>query len=245
MPMSPRLLRPRENFTPRSIAGLALWLDGADANSVTLNGSTVSQWNDKSGNGRHATQATAASQPTFTANARNGRSALTFSGSQVMSVASFPVASYTAGIAVVQFGGNNQAAFQRGNLNDIHSLFTEAGVIKLRNLGAIPANDATSSFTGGTFYVVGFSLYSQYTTNGTQTSDLRVNGTAAPQSSYTFTPPSSSDKGLAIGGLTATVYRLNGVLCELVYYQGTSALSLSSIKALEAYAGRKWGIAVV
>ena len=243
MPMSPRLLRPRQTgFDPRSIAGLALWLDGADANSVTLNGSTVSQWNDKSGNGRHATQATAASQPTFTANARNGRSALTFSGSQVMSVASFPVASYAAGIAVVQFGGNNQAAFQRGSLNDIHSLFTEAGLIRLRNIGAV--NDATSSFAVGTFYVVGFSLHSQFTMNGTQTSDLRLNGTASPQSSYTFSSSAISDKGLTVGGLTATVYRLNGVLCELVYYQGTSALSPSSIKALESYAGKKWGIAV-
>ncbi len=244
MAMNPKLLRPRASgFSPKNIAGLALWLDGSDSKSITLNGSTVAQWNDLSGNGRHATQATAASQPTFTANARNGRSALTFSASQVMSVASFPVASYAAGIAVVQFGGNNQAAFQRGGLNDVHSLFAESGSIKLRNIGA--SNDATSAFTVGTFYVVGFSLYSQFATNGTQTSDLRINGTAAPQSSYTFSSSPSSDKGLTIGGLTSTVYRLNGVLCELVYYQGTSALSSSSIKALEAYAGKKWGITVL
>jgi hypothetical protein len=46
---------------------LALWLDAEDSASITLNGSTVSQWNDKSGNGRNVSQATAASQPTYSA----------------------------------------------------------------------------------------------------------------------------------------------------------------------------------
>jgi len=44
-------------------ADLALWLDAEDASTITLNGSDVSQWDDKSGNGNHAAQAVAASQP--------------------------------------------------------------------------------------------------------------------------------------------------------------------------------------
>jgi hypothetical protein len=32
-----------------SMISTALWLDAADVATVTLNGSTVSQWNDKSG----------------------------------------------------------------------------------------------------------------------------------------------------------------------------------------------------
>jgi hypothetical protein len=38
-------------FSPRNISGLALWLDGADQSSLTLSGSNVTQWRDKSGNG--------------------------------------------------------------------------------------------------------------------------------------------------------------------------------------------------
>jgi hypothetical protein len=34
MPLSPRTLRPANNFTPRSISGLALWLDASDASSL-------------------------------------------------------------------------------------------------------------------------------------------------------------------------------------------------------------------
>jgi hypothetical protein len=34
MPLSPRTLRPANTFTPRSISGLALWLDGSDTSSL-------------------------------------------------------------------------------------------------------------------------------------------------------------------------------------------------------------------
>lgn len=51
-------------WTPAQIS-TALWLDAADASTITLNGTTVSQWNDKSGNGRNAVQVTAASQPVY------------------------------------------------------------------------------------------------------------------------------------------------------------------------------------
>jgi len=68
------------NWTPAELPNLALWLDAADASTITLNGSTVSQWNDKSGNGRNATQATAANQPTYTASGLNGKPVFTFDG---------------------------------------------------------------------------------------------------------------------------------------------------------------------
>jgi hypothetical protein len=51
-------------WTPANIS-TAIWLDAADAGTITLNGTTVSQWADKSGNNRHATQANAADQPTY------------------------------------------------------------------------------------------------------------------------------------------------------------------------------------
>lgn len=65
-------------FTPLAISNLQAWYK-ADA-GITLNGSTVSQWADQSGNARHMIQATAANQPTFTASAKNGLPALTFDG---------------------------------------------------------------------------------------------------------------------------------------------------------------------
>lgn len=61
-------------------SSLALWLDADDASTITLNGSTVSQWRDKSGNGMHATQATAANQPIYNAIGLNTKPVLGFDG---------------------------------------------------------------------------------------------------------------------------------------------------------------------
>ena len=38
-------------FNPTSIAGLTLWLDGADTSSMTFSGTNITQWRDKSGQG--------------------------------------------------------------------------------------------------------------------------------------------------------------------------------------------------
>ena len=83
MSMNPRTLRPSSTFTPRSISGLALWLDASDSSTLfqnsdgtvpaTASSDPVGYWADKSGNGRHAVQATAGSRPTISATAQNGR----------------------------------------------------------------------------------------------------------------------------------------------------------------------------
>ncbi len=65
-------------FTPDSLGGLRLWLR-AD-NGITLNGSTVSQWNDQSGSGNHALQGTETSQPLFVPNILNGKPTVRFDG---------------------------------------------------------------------------------------------------------------------------------------------------------------------
>jgi len=61
--------------------GLVLWLDGADANTLTLGAQdSVQRWNDKSGKSHHATVDDAASKPQRMANALNGHSVVRFSG---------------------------------------------------------------------------------------------------------------------------------------------------------------------
>ena len=66
---------------PTSIAGCVLWLDGADPNG---DGSTVSgaldTWKDKSGNGNDAVQNDSAKQPSVVSAELNGKSVVTFDG---------------------------------------------------------------------------------------------------------------------------------------------------------------------
>lgn len=73
----------RPLWTP-SLAATAVWLDAADAATITLNGSTVSQWDDKSGNRRNVTQSVAVYQPAYNATAINGLPAVYFSTNTIM-----------------------------------------------------------------------------------------------------------------------------------------------------------------
>jgi hypothetical protein len=127
MAMSPRLLRPvASGFNPASISGLAAWYDGAASSTITLNGSTVSQWADRSGNGRNLVQATAALQPNYNATGLNGRGTLSTTGTQWMQASAFPTnaaGTYTA-MTVMRFKSltGQPYAFQRGTVNDAHSM---------------------------------------------------------------------------------------------------------------------------
>lgn len=89
--MSPRLLRPRQaGFDPRTISGLALWLDASASTTLyqSSNGTTaatassdpVGYWGDRSGNGKNATQSTANSRPIISPNQQNGKTVLRWDG---------------------------------------------------------------------------------------------------------------------------------------------------------------------
>jgi len=61
-----------------SFSGLQLWLDANDATTLSTSGTQVLQWDDKSGNGRHAASTNPAKRPDLTYDAIGGRPALAF-----------------------------------------------------------------------------------------------------------------------------------------------------------------------
>ena len=66
-------------WTPADI-DLELWLDATDSGTVTdAGGGSVSQWDDKSGNARHVSQATGSNRPNY-----NGSNAITFDGTEYL-----------------------------------------------------------------------------------------------------------------------------------------------------------------
>jgi hypothetical protein len=64
-------------FKPILFADCIVWLDSADSSTIELNGSNVSQWNDKSGQGNNAVQSSGANQPAYT-DQINDRNVITF-----------------------------------------------------------------------------------------------------------------------------------------------------------------------
>jgi hypothetical protein len=72
-------LQTRRRFDPRQISGLGLWLDASDASTITI-ATGVSQWNDKSGNGRNFSQGTGSFQPARITAGQNGRNTIRADG---------------------------------------------------------------------------------------------------------------------------------------------------------------------
>lgn len=70
-------------FSPASISGLQIW---HRSDSVALSGSNVTQWNDLSGNGRHAQVINSSTNPTYTASdaSFNNHPSITFGTSAQM-----------------------------------------------------------------------------------------------------------------------------------------------------------------
>lgn len=73
----------------------SVWFDAADLSTLTLVSGDASEWRDKSGNGRHVSQATAARRPTYAQLGLNGRptldwgSAINNKGLENLSVSNF------------------------------------------------------------------------------------------------------------------------------------------------------------
>jgi len=66
-------------WTPAQIT-TAAWYDASDASTVIRNGTAVTNWNDKSGNGRNLAQTTTANQPAYTTTL-NGLGVISYDGS--------------------------------------------------------------------------------------------------------------------------------------------------------------------
>lgn len=64
-------------WTPADMV-TSLWLDAADGSTVIVVNGKVTEWQDKSGNARHATQSTATRSPTYNLTGLNGRGTLDF-----------------------------------------------------------------------------------------------------------------------------------------------------------------------
>lgn len=86
-------------WVPTDVAGLIAWWDASNSGSITQSSGSVSQWNDLSGNGWHATQATGSLQPTTGTRTINSLNVLDFYAStpDLLGFASAPMAGKTAG----------------------------------------------------------------------------------------------------------------------------------------------------
>jgi hypothetical protein len=114
-------------WSPAEIS-TALWLDAADTSTITESSGAVSQWNDKSGNGRNATQTTPSNRPTYSSSSINSKPAIVKTqGSSVdigLNIPSLGIGSGAARTTVFVFKHINIS----GGDNELYGLSTTAAL---------------------------------------------------------------------------------------------------------------------
>ncbi len=256
-------------FDPRYIAGCKMWLDGSDSSSVSRNAGNVVEWRDKSGNGTHATQFTAASQPAYNSTGLNSRGVVEFDATESLtwasSTATFNYLHNATGGTIFMVLLNDTAADPNAiryiltNSNtssastgigfffdDRASVSRNNGLVAGVNRGvsgqATSSGLASNAFPAANAYAVLSVAFDN--ANATAASRLiaRVNGTALSMGN-TFTNAAATGNAATnmIMGNFGGGGALRGV-AEMAFYEGV--LSTTSLARLESYAGAKWGITI-
>ena len=230
-------LKNTKPFDPKSISGLQLWLDAADSSTIT--GTTsVSQWNDKSGNARHVSQASAALRPSYSSTSN----AIVFSGSPYLSIPNALAAitpSYT--IFVVEKRASANVMFFIGQ----HSIGTA-------NTGLILGYNATNTSHHTTAYIT--DCYMTIPSYAGSSESVKINrygysgstryssingGQYFTTQSFSATLPVWTNANIGSGFLSST-YAYIGNIHEILFFNST--LSTSNCERVEGYLAWKWGV---
>jgi hypothetical protein len=231
-------------FVPTLISGSQLWLDAVDQSSISLSGTTVTQWNDKSGNGRNTSSAIGSSLrvsnvvnnlPGVYFNSTAFRGSFVYSGTQL----------HCFLVGTIGNSGQYPRVLSIGNQvnDDFSSPLTTipfcrggpgvSGIQVNRNNNALIA-----SFPA---YNTAFLAVSAQYEN---TLEISVNG-ATPTTTSSGTSAAFSTTTYALGIHSKEVagtgeQTLVGNICELIVFN--TYLTTSQRKRVEGYLAQKWGI---
>jgi hypothetical protein len=218
-------------FMPTLLSNCALWLDAADAKTLTLSGSNVTAWADKSGNGRNATQSTLSNTATYSS------IGLVFSGSQFYDVNLSSVNSAQSFFAVMSSASSNKM-----NVLGVRSSVFQSGYqfMMQSNAQLVTRWGGDTILTGsaigqGTRFLYGTTM------NSGLTSFLYTNGSQV--TSNTSTVALSGSGTVVIGGgfyQGAGGEYLTGTINELVIF--SNVLSTTDRQQVEGYLATKWGL---
>ena len=238
---------PYANYYPLSLAGCALWLDAADpagTGIIPANGSTVSTWADKSGNGYNGTSGAG---PIYTTDAQ-GRKCMSFTGTQFLeSVVTVSKQNHSL-IAV------HAPTYTNGFNNSGSTLGGNSSLFRFQ----IPAN-AGGYIVFPFWYNAPLGYVSNYGTTNGALPDNSVAGAASiinanigPQTQYSYKNgiQQGTESASLVTGTTPplTIGRYTPGLSE--YYQGyvyemiiyNTALTTTQRQNIEGYLAWKWGL---
>lgn len=226
-------------FDPRTIPGCALWLDAADGNSFTpanpTGGTAISQWNDKSGNNRHATQSVVGNRPVYSV---SDISVDTTTNPRFFDMTNMPSAPYDVFVVARPIANNSnwRSLFANGDPGTV-PVVLEAGTNRL------------GYFTGATFL---FSQFGSYTwspsirnllfarMNSGKTMNASLNGDISLTANTAAGTASEVILFMGAQKVGSTVSQQWGNINEVIFY--TTPLTTSQRQQVEGYLAWKWGL---
>ena len=236
-------------WTPALIS-TALWLDAADASTVTTVSGAVSQWNDKSGNSRHATQSTASKRPTYNASGFNSKGQVYFDRVNIQSLITTSIAGNgIAGgqsLSIIQlikpgtgYGNNNSyymsSVGTRGSGGSWWSFIRNSDNNELGLHGAVQYWSGYSNGTNGV-------IVADVVTSGA-TLNSWANGTQIGPANTAISPFSaatSSPLSIGAGSQPLASEAFVGGIMEVVLV--TSSIPTTIRQSIEGYLAHKWGL---
>jgi len=236
------------SFSPRSISGLLVWLDGTDTSATGLvpaNGGTLSTWFDKSGNGYNFTQAgISTSLPSISYNT-NGIGVY-FGSLQGLNNTTVPFpTSYTIFAVANQLTNSGASAYQyvlRSPHNaDYIVFFGSRGGIFATFAGSASAwNDVNANSPASTIATTSSTASLLCCTNNGTTLTPYFNGVAMT----TKVGTNASTTGMIIGSTFAagSPQPWLGTIYEIIVYN--SVLTTIQRQQVEAYLAYKWKLPV-
>jgi hypothetical protein len=225
-------------FRPTDIPGCTVWLDGADQSSMTLSGSNITQWRDKSGTGNNYTNN---GTVTYTNNSvyfngssdMRNTSPLNFSIGTNPSMSTFMVFSYVNSTAL-------RGLFQYGLVTcsktgyvlyiEADKVYATLYCLALNVNNTVPANVTTIvsdvvTYTG---------------TPGSLTRSGWVNGAPMSVTNASITDVNLNLNSISTIGNTAYGDPFLGYISEVIYYN--QSLTTSQRQQIEGYLAHKWGL---
>lgn len=225
----------------------ALWLDAADSSTITI-ATGVSQWNDKSGNGRNVSQSTPAAQPAYTANALNGLPVVAFDASNdTLFNTSAALLRNLSGATIIMIARKATLAtsgFQiyiptsTGGGRAVY-LYNSGGITGLQVGGRRTSTDSLQ-FTGNSAYTSNYEIQvGRFDYMGADL-QLWLNGTLNGQRVFQTSGVTDNDAGALYLGSSGSSSFVNAQIGEALIYN--SALSTNNREIVEGYLAWKWGL---
>lgn len=219
-----------------------MWFKAHDILGIS-DGSTFSQWSDKSGKGNDAFQPTAANQPTFENDASstiNNRAVVRFTkaSSKFLSTSSIDLGTQISAFVVSKAVGTQDAAFGLldADAGGAPYMFYLGGWASTANRYRFAVNN---SFSGDLGTVDGNSTVLNLHYNGTA-GNLYKDGTSV--SNITVANPTNSVYQFFIGKCNGNSKYFNGDIAEIIYFN--SALNNATRRIVENYLSTKYNITI-